>query len=126
MRRGRIVDLQKRKFNSCAITQGISKEEQPYYDNNDRFKGSNGTYAHDFESDTSYVMKIVVYEDEQNPQLTVTTDITDLIKEENPSWIRVSPQRLEKLKQQIVGKKIDMVLEDAMIGFDSSILTIEE
>lgn len=126
MRRGRIVDLRKRTFSSCAITQGIPKENQGYYESSDKFKGSNGTYAHNFETDTSYLMKVVVYEDEENPQLTVTTDITDLIKEENPSWIRVSPQRLEKLRQKIVGKKIDMALEDNMIGFDSSILTIEE
>ena len=79
MRRGRIVDLQKRTFKSCTITQGIPKEEQPAYDNSNKFVGGCGTYAHDFETETSYIMKVVVYADEENPKSTVTTDITDLI-----------------------------------------------
>lgn len=126
MRRGRIVDLQKRTFKSCTITQGIPKEEQPAYDNSNKFVGGCGTYAHDFETETSYIMKVVVYADEENPKSTVTTDITDLIKEENPSWVRISPQRLDKLRKKIVGEKIDMSLENSIIGFDSSILNIEE
>lgn len=126
MRRGRIVDLQKRTFKSCTITQGIPKEEQPVYDNSNKFVGGCGTYAHDFETETSYIMKVVVYADEENPKSTVTTDITDLIKEENPTWVRISPQRLDKLRKKIVGEKIDMSLENSIIGFDSSILNIEE
>ena len=126
MRRGRIVDLQKRTFKSCTITQGIPKEEQPAYDNSNKFRGGCGTYAHDFETETSYIMKVVVYADEENPKSTVTTDITDLIKEENPTWVRISPQRLDKLRKKIVGEKIDMTLNNSIIGFDSSILNIEE
>lgn len=127
MRRGRIVDLQKQTFSTCTMVQGVTKDKQPKYDNSRRFTGGNGTYMHNFRTETYYMMKVVVYEDEQNPKTTVTTDVTDLIREENPSWVRITPQRLNKLKNKVVGEKIDLTLDsDNVIGFDSTILAVEE
>ena len=125
-RKGRVVGIKPESITTCRVTQGIKRGDQAYYESSDRYKGGNGTYYHDFRTESHVMMKVVAYGTEEYPQQVVSFDIRDDIMRQNPEWKRLSPQRLNAIKDKIEHSKIDLYYDQCnnVIGYDTSILQV--
>lgn len=127
-RKGRIVKINDETFRSCSVTQGIKKVDQDYYDKSQKHKGTNGTYYSNFRSHRSITMDVVAYECDEYDQTKLTFNIKDAILEQNPSWKRITKNRLDSIEEKLDGQKIDLVYNPITqsIGYDKTILKIED
>ena len=104
-RTARIMDIRRVNFTSCVVTQGIKKGKQGYYNNSPFFNGSNGTYSHDYETETSIIVKLCIYETPTSPKAYGEVDIRPMILDTlNKS--RVSAKRLDFIREANKGRKV--------------------
>jgi hypothetical protein len=104
-RTARIMDIRRVNFTSCVVTQGIKKGKQSYYNNSPFFNGSNGTYSHDYETETSVIVKLCIYETPTSPKAYGEVDIRGTILAVTGKK-KVSAQRLEFVKKNNIGRKV--------------------
>ena len=110
-RKARIMSIERVTFTSCVVTTGIKKWQQPYYNNHPGYKGHNGAYAHDFESETPQILvKLCIYETPTEPKDYVTIDIRDRILAAT-GQTRVSAQRLQYIIDNNKGRKVRVMYD---------------
>lgn len=125
-RKGRVVDINDKTYTSCAVTTGIKKYDQNSYDSSNSYRGSNGTYYHDFQSERVITMTVVAYETEEYNEHTIEFDITDDIRKMNPEWRRITQKRMDAIRNQVVGSKIELSYNqyNGKLYYDPSIFII--
>lgn len=124
-RKGRITKIERENVTISGITHGIKKEEQKYYDNSSRYHGSNGTYAHNFQTEPHIYMYVTMYENDEYESERIKIDIRDSILSQN-GLERVSAKRLEDIQKNNVNKKVsfDWNPDTGSVTFDSNNLII--
>lgn len=124
MGKGRIVSIEKKEIHSGTKIDGIKGYEQRKYDNSDKYYGSNGTYMTDLRTEYYVEMKVVVYGETKDENETVTVDIReDILKENNVK--RVSEKLLENIKEQNVGRKVNVDYSDGRLSFPTGELKLK-
>lgn len=124
MAQGRIVDIERKEFCCGTKVDGIKRDKQNYYDNSDKYYGSNGTYMTDL-SRTPYIeMKVVVYGNTKEENRTVTVDIRDDILRQN-NMKKVSSKLLSEIKEQNEGKKVNFEYLNGELFFPEGELNLK-
>ena len=124
MKKGRIVSIEKKEFHYATKIDGIKECEQSYYDNSDKYHGSNGTYMTDLGTEYSVEMKVVVYGNTKDENKTVTVDIRDDILKQN-NMKRVSSKLLSEIQKQNVGNKVDLEYSNGKLSFPKGELKLK-
>lgn len=108
--KARIVSLDK-VYPDDTLVQGVPLEQQVYYDCNPHYVGGCGTYR--LLTGKIWEMHYLVYKPGPgvNEPLTFRLNIHQYFTEillPRLGWNRVSPQRLERIRGLLVGKKISL------------------
>lgn len=95
-----------------------------YYDNSDKYHGSNGTYMTDLGTEYYVEMKVVVYGKTKDEDETVMVDIRDDILKQN-NMKRVSSKLLSEIQQQNVGNKVNLEYLNGRLSFPKEELKLK-
>lgn len=106
--KARIVCLDK-VYPYGTLVTGIPREKQIYYDNDRRCSGGNGTYR--ILTGKFWEMTYCVYRPGpgRHEPVTYCLDVHEYFSQTlrlRLGWNRISPKRLDRIKELIVGKKI--------------------
>lgn len=124
MWKGRIVSIEKKELHYGTKIDGIKGYEQGYYDNSDKYHGSNGTYITDLSTESSVEMKVVVYGKTPEENKTVTVDIRDDILQQN-DMERVGKKLLSAIQEQNVGNKVNLEYSNKKLSFPNGELKLK-
>lgn len=120
MSKGRIVDIKTDNTTIAFLTQGIPQSKQRFYDNDPRYHGSNGTYVSGFQSAYCLNVIISIYDVDNH---AFPFDIRDYVLQKNQMQ-KVSPQLLNYLKKNNVGKKVEVSYNNGQWFFDPTQLDV--
>lgn len=120
---GRITKIEKSQFTSCILTQDISGKEQSFYDNSNKFHGSNGSYTSNFNTEYSVDLYLTIYEKKSDDSKKVKIDIRKSILEYN-NLKRISSEKIDQIINDNVGKKVTFNIINNRIIFDEGELLL--
>jgi hypothetical protein len=115
--KGRITSIKRNKTTEFEVITGVKKEDQDRYDNNPRTKGDNGTYARAVHSENSIDVSLTIYGKTQKDNKRITFDIRNDILAANDIQ-RISPQKLNQIIEDNVGKKVNFDIVNNKIIFE--------
>lgn len=124
MGKGRIVSIEKKELHHGTKVDGIKGHKQNYYDNSEKYHGSNGTYMTDLGTEYYVEMKVVVYGDTKEKNETVVVDIRDDILKEN-DMKRISSKLLSEIQEQNVGNKVKLEYSNGKLSFPKGELKLK-
>lgn len=124
MYKGRITKIEKKKFKSCQLTQGIKREEQYKYENSPKYNGSNGSYSSNYKTEYHVYLYLTIYGQSDEDNRRVKMDIRDSILYSN-NLKRISTKKINEIVEKNVGKKVSFdISEDEKIIFDDGQLIL--
>lgn len=121
--KGRITKIKKSQFTTSELTQGIKKKDQYKFDNSEKYNGGCGSYSSNHRTEYYVDLYLTIYGNDNEPDKRVSIDIRDAILESNQIK-RVSAERLKKIQDNNVGKKVSFNIVNNKIVFDDGQLIL--